>query len=468
MQIIMPKLGLTMTHGTITEWLKAPGDAVKAEEALCAYETEKVTLELSAPEDGVLADILAPAGTTVPAGAAVFEFVTGDEGRRTKDGGQGTGIRSQAAGNRDQVVAGDPQLPASSFQLSASGPLNATPKARTLARELGVDLTGIAGSGPDGRVQAQDVEAAHAAAQPASIKATPLARRIAATEGVDLRSIAGTGPEGTITREDVEQAVRRQASGDRGQESGAAPVSQAVQLPATSFQLPASSFRPHSALRRTIAERMSQSAFNAPHVTLMTEAEATNLVSARAQLNAEVPAADKISYNTLLAALTARALCEHPNVNARWEADGIRLLAEINVALAVDTERGLMTPVLREVDKLSLSAVQRGYAALLDRALAGRSLPDDFADGTFTITNLGGLDVDGFTPIINPPQAAILGVGRIVEKPVARDGAVVIRPMMTLSLSFDHRIVDGAPAAKFLQRVKQLVERPMALLLRDA
>ena len=213
---------------------------------------------------------------------------------------------------------------------------------------------------------------------------------------------------------------------------------------------------------------MSQSAFTAPHVTLMTEAEATNLVSARAQLNQEVPAADKISYNTLLAALTARALREHPNVNARWEADGIRLLAEINIALAVDTERGLMTPVLREVDTLNLPAIQRGYGELAARALAGKSLPDDFADGTFTITNLGGLDVDGFTPIINPPQAAILGVGRIVEKPVARDGAVVIRPMITLSLSFDHRIVDGAPAAKFLQRVKQLVERPMALLLRDA
>ena len=199
----------------------------------------------------------------------------------------------------------------------------------------------------------------------APIKATPLARRIAATEGVDLRSIAGTGPEGTITREDVEQAVRDQGSGVRGRESASTPVSQPVQLPATSFQQPASSFQPHSALRRTIAERMSQSAFTAPHVTLMTEAEATNLVSARAQLNQEVPAADKISYNTLLAALTARALREHPNVNARWEADGIRLLAEINIALAVDTERGLMTPVLREVDKLSLSAVQRGYGDCL-------------------------------------------------------------------------------------------------------
>ena len=323
-------------------------------------------------------------------------------------------------------------------------------------------------------MQAQDVEAAHAAVQPAPIKATPLARRIAAAEGIDLRSIAGTGPEGTITREDVEQAVRDQASGDRGQETGvrghesaAAPVSQAVQLPATSFQLPASSFRPHSALRRTIAERMSQSALNAPHVTLMTEAEATNLVSARAQLNAEVPAADKISYNTLLAALTARALREHPNVNRALGGRRHPAAGRDQHRAGRRYRRGLMTPVLREVDRLSLDAVQRGYAALLDRALTGKSLPDDFADGTFTITNLGGLDVDGFTPIINPPQAAILGVGRIVDKPVARDGAVVIRPMLTLSLSFDHRIVDGAPAAKFLQRIKQLVERPMALLLRE-
>jgi pyruvate/2-oxoglutarate dehydrogenase complex dihydrolipoamide acyltransferase (E2) component len=173
----------------------------------------------------------------------------------------------------------------------------------------------------------------------------------------------------------------------------------------------------------------------------------------------------KISFNTLIAALVARALREHPQLNSRLEPDGIHLLSQINIALAVDTERGLMTPVLPGVDELSLPAVQRGYDALFGRAMAGRSLPDDFVGGTFTITNLGALDVDGFTPIINPPQAAILGVGRIVEKPVAREGAVVIRPMVALSLSFDHRIVDGGPAARFLQRVKQLVERPMALLV---
>ena len=225
-------------------------------------------------------------------------------------------------------------------------------------------------------------------------------------------------------REDVEQALREQ--GGRRPEcrerrqtcERTEPRIAAASFP--SAPLPAGTLIPHTALRRTIAERMSQSAFTAPHVTLMTEAEATNLVSARAQLNQELPEADKIGYNALLAALTARALREHPDLNARWEADGIRLLPEINIALAVDTERGLMTPVLREVDRLSLVEVQRGYAALADRALAGKSLPEDFAGGTFTITNLGGLDVDGFTPIINPPQAAILGVGRILEKPVAR------------------------------------------------
>ncbi len=228
---------------------------------------------------------------------------------------------------------------------------------------------------------------------------------------------------------------------------------------------------PLNTLRRTIGERMAASAFTAPHVTLFTEADATNLVAARTQLNEELAlsasgtSATKLSYNTLLAALVARALKDFPRLNSRLEPDGLHLLAEINIALAVESERGLLTPVLRNVDTLKLPEIQRGYTELTGRALAGKSLPSDFDAGTFTITNLGSLDIDGFTPIINPPQAAILGVGRIIEKPVARAGAVVIRPMLVLSLSFDHRIEDGAPAARFLQRIKQLVERPLALLL---
>jgi pyruvate dehydrogenase E2 component (dihydrolipoamide acetyltransferase) len=355
----------------------------------------------------------------------------------------------------------------------------ATPKARALARAMHLDLAAIAGSGPDGRVQALDVQVLAAAeiagaAQPVPVKATPLARKIAASQGVDLRKLQGSGIEGMVTRADVEQALHQQAL--LHQAPAQTPERTLEQPQARPHSAPAPQpvpaegagrLVPHSVLRRTIAERMSQSAFTAPHVTLTTEAEATNLVSARAQLNQELPAEEKIGYNALLAALTARALAEHVHagLNARWEAEGIRLLDEINIALAVDTERGLMTPVLHAVNKLSIVAVQRGYAALTARALAGKSLPDDFAGGTFTITNLGAAEIDAFTPIINPPQAAILGVGRIVEKPVARDGAVVIRPMMVLSLSFDHRVVDGGPAARFLQRVKQLVERPMALLL---
>jgi pyruvate dehydrogenase E2 component (dihydrolipoamide acetyltransferase) len=430
MHIIMPKLGLTMTQGTITEWLKAPGDAVKAEEALCAYETEKVTLELVAPEDGVLIELLAAAGESVPAGAAVCEF------------------RTQAEGA--PIAPATPAAPA----------FTATPKARLLARENGIDLASLRGSGPEGRVQASDVLAACSApaAAPQPVKATPLARRIAREAGIELAALKGRGAEGTISREDVDEAIRAR---ETAQAPPAAPAGGDLEpKPQAGEQT-----IPHSALRRTIAERMSQSAFTAPHVTLTTEVDATNLVSARSQLNQELEGADKISYNALIAALVAKALAEHPNLNARWETDGIHLLPDVNIALAVDTDRGLMTPVLRSVDKLNLPAVQAGYAALVARALSGKSLPDDFAGGTFTITNLGGLDIDGFTPIINPPQAAILGIGRIVEKPVARDGVVVIRPMVTLSLSFDHRVVDGAPAGKFLQRVKQLVERPVALLL---
>jgi pyruvate dehydrogenase E2 component (dihydrolipoamide acetyltransferase) len=446
MQIILPKLGLTMTHGTITEWLKSPRDPVKAEEPLCAYETEKVTLELAAPEDGVLMEILVPAGVAVPAGTAVCEFRTSSE------------------------------EPASSPGVAAAGPISATPKARTLAHQRGVDLAGVEGSGPAGRVQASDVlamasiagRAAGATPAPlAPIRATPLARRMAAAEGIDLGALQGSGAEGTVTREDVEQALRELGSKPAAPVPAAQerePAGQAVQAP-TPRPVAGEQVIPHSSARRTIAERMSQSAFTAPHVTLMTEAEATNLVSARGQLNLELPAADKISYNALLAALVARALREHPGINARWEPDGIHLLPDINIALAVDTERGLMTPVLRNLDQLTLAMVQSGYSALVARALAGKSLPEDVAGGTFTITNLGASEIDGFTPIINPPQAAILGVGRIVDKPVARDGAVVIRSMVTLSLSFDHRVVDGGPAGKFLQRVKQLVERPMALLL---
>ncbi len=438
----MPKLGLTMTEATIKEWLKAPGDAVKKGEILFNYDTEKVSLDYEAPDDGVLIEIVVAAGITVPAGAVVCEYRTAAD-----------------------VQPAAPRAP-------GAGRVVATPKARRLAAGWQIDLAGIAGRGPGGRVQAADVEGARLAAQPAhaeeeAARATPVARRVAEAEGVNLNRLQGSGPAGRVMRADVERAAEAgdRKPGPENQEQGTGPSPYAP-LPA-----PSEVIIPLMGPRQVIAQRMAASAFTAPHVTLFTEAEATNLVSARVQLNQapaegprELAPEDKISYNALLAAIVARALREHPAFNSRIEADGIHLLPAVNVALAVDTERGLMTPVLEHADRLTLLAVQRGYAALIARALAGTSLPGDLAGGTFTISNLGHLGVDGFTPIINPPQAAILGVGQIADKPVAREGVVVVRAMMALSLSFDHRIADGAAAARFLARIKQLIERPIALL----
>ena len=221
---------------------------------------------------------------------------------------------------------------------------------------------------------------------------------------------------------------------------------------------------PLTGLRAIIAERLSAGWRERPQVTLTTEADATNLVSARQQVIAET--SDKISYDAFLVLLVARALREHPNVNATLTETGIAQLADINIGVAVDTERGLLVPVVHNANAKSLTEINLALRELAERAVAGRSLPDDLAGGTFTLTNLGMYEIDAFTPIINPPECAILGVGRIVSKPVGLNGQVVLRDMLALSLSFDHRLIDGAPAARFLQRVKQLVEWPFALALK--
>jgi pyruvate dehydrogenase E2 component (dihydrolipoamide acetyltransferase) len=218
-----------------------------------------------------------------------------------------------------------------------------------------------------------------------------------------------------------------------------------------------------SGLRAVIADRLSSSWQERPHVTLTSEADASNLVSARQQAIAEL--GQKVSYDSFLVALVARALTEHPFVNVRFTRAGIEEIAQINIGVAVDTERGLIVPVVRDAPGKSLVEIQQTLGDLVGRALASSSLPDDLTGGTFTLTNLGMFEIDAFTPIINPPESAILGVGRIVPKPIAVSREVVVRDMMTLSLSFDHRLIDGAPAARFLQRVKQLVERPFTLAL---
>jgi pyruvate dehydrogenase E2 component (dihydrolipoamide acetyltransferase) len=293
-------------------------------------------------------------------------------------------------------------------------------------------------------IVASDVGRAAQAAP--STQASPVARRIAEGASLDLTGVSGTGPRGRIMRQDVERALEQQDL-QQAPDTLAAPVGPEAL----------------SGLRAIIAQRLTASWRERPHVTVTTEADATNLVAARQQATAELER--KVSYDAFLVALVARALREHPAVSVRLTAAGLEQLSEINIGVAVDTERGLLVPVVRDAATKNLAQIQHTLQELVERTLSGKSLPDDLVGGTFTITNLGMFEIDAFTPIINPPESAILGVGRIVNKPVGLEGQIVLRDMMTLSLSFDHRLIDGAPAARFLQRIKQLIERPFALAL---
>ncbi len=449
MQLVMPKLGLTMTEGTLVRWLKAAGDTVQQGDILFEFESDKSLLEYEAPAGGVLTEILISAGETVPCGAPVAVLATAAD--RPIETEPPAAVPQPMA-----VPAQPPSLRSQPASQPATHPILATPAAKRLARESGIDLTTLTGRGPEGRIQLADVEQAveAAAAEPAPAKTgTPLAKRLAGEMGLDWTRLAGSGPGGRVVKEDVLLALLA-AQSELPPETA----------PARQAGIPVE-VQPLTGVRGVIARRMSESAFTAPHVTLFTEADATNLVWARAQLNAELGGVIKMSYNALLLAIVARALAEHPALNSCLVGEEIHYYQEIHLALAVDTERGLLAPVVRQVDKLNLIEIQQTVDGLIERAVAGQSSPDELNGGTFTLTNLGMYEVDGFTPIINQPQAAILGCGRIQAKPAALEDKVAVRQMMTLSLSFDHRLVDGGPAARFLQRVKQLVERPFALVI---
>jgi pyruvate dehydrogenase E2 component (dihydrolipoamide acetyltransferase) len=280
-------------------------------------------------------------------------------------------------------------------------------------------------------------------------KVTPVAANVAAQAGIDLTGVAGSGARGAITKADVEKAMTRPAP-------AALPDAEVINSV------------PLKGVRGIIFDRMAHSVHATARVTLVTEVDATSFVAAREQLKAGV--ADEWGfapgYNDLLAIIVARALREFPYMNARLNADGsaIEWLAHVNLGMAVDTERGLLVSVIRDADKKGLRAFGTEFRQLAERARAGKSLPDDLTGGTFTITNLGMYGIDAFTPVINLPETAILGVGRIAPKAVPRGDQIVACQMLTLSLAFDHRLVDGAPSARFLQRITQLIENPFLLL----
>lgn len=474
-KVLLPKLGQTMEEGTIVEWFKKEGDPINRGDALFSVESDKAVLEVEAKTKGVLRKILVQPGAKVPIMTLVGivgapdEDISGLLGEGAAEaGGAPMGApssRRRAEGDTQTAEAGGaPVRPGYGERAGMAAPVHAageriiaSPRARRVAAEKGVDLAYVAGSGPDGRIIEQDV-LAYAAAQP---KATPLARRLAAEAGIPLAEVAGDG--GRVTAEQVRAATSPLApylGRGAAAEDGGAPARERGEEPALG------TVTPMAGVRAIIADRMATSAHTTAAVTLQSVVDATELVALRTRLKdafaEELGFA--IGYNDLLAYIVARCLTEFPYMNARLEAEGIRYLPEVNMGLAVDSERGLLVTVIRGAQHMGVKQLAARLRELVARAREGKAQPDDLTGGTFTITNLGMFGVDMFTPIINLPECAILGVGRIRPEPVAEDGQVVVRQRMWLSLTFDHRLVDGAPAARFLQGIMRYIESPYLLL----
>ncbi len=431
-EVTIPKLGLTMTEAKIVEWLKRDGERVERGEPLVVVMTAKVTSEIEAPAAGVLHTLARPGEIGKVSEAIGFVLEPDEPVPEIKPAAaRRTTLEETTRETAPAPVASGPQRE-----------VRSSPAARRLARELGIDIARVRGSGRDGRITEKDVQRHADAASddeqtraPGSdiwqVQATPLARRMAEVEGLDLGQIEGTGPEGRVTEDDVLRAL----------EGRTAPVA-----------------APLSAMRQAIAERMMHSLQSTAQLTLTARADVTALVELRQILRQRWDR--PISYTDLIVKAVAVALREHPLLNSTLTDKGIVLHDEIDVGVAVALEHGLIVPVVRAADRRALLDLHRALQDLAGRARKGTLAVDEVSGGTFTITNLGMYGIETFTPIINPPEAAILGVGRIAEELALRNGQVVARSMMALSLTIDHRVVDGAPGAAFLQTVVQLLEHP--------
>ena len=445
-------LGQTMEEGTITKWLKQEGDKVEKGEPILEVMTDKVNLEVESPASGILRKIIAHADETVPIMALIGIIGEADEpiddllAERMVDGSWG--MVNGETPEPSPSLPTSPPIPSAASAISHE-PLAIpdrvfiSPRARRLAHENGISLDMFAGrgTGPNGRVVEKDVEAVIAESR---VKASPLAAKVAADQGIDIREVAGSGPRGKVMRDDVLQAAT----------SASFPVMEAKVIPFTG-------------IRKMVADNVAKSAQTAVHVTLTSEVDMTDAVKMRAQVLDEFERkyGTRLTYTDLIVKAVARAILDHPLVNGSLQGNEIRIAADVNIGVALALEVGLIVPVVRNADKKPVAQISSELKALVQKGKSGKLGGDEIHGGTFTISNLGTYGVDMFNPIITPGQSAILGVCRIAEKPMVVGGQVVVRSMMNLCLSFDHRVMDGAPAAQFLARVKELLELPYQLLI---
>lgn len=430
----MPKLGLTMNSGVVSQWSKKEGEFVAKGEVLMVVATDKLTFEVESPGEGVLLKIVVPSGTDVPVGETLAWL--GQEGETV----EAASAADDSAAPAEEKRVGEAALPAQregERRPAASG-LRATPLARKIARDGGVDLSLVEGSGPAGRIVRKDVDAYRAKKGP-EVKTSPVAAKMASDLGVDPASL---GKKDRVMKEDILRAAAH----------GAAPAED-VRIPLTP-------------MRRIIAQRMTLSHTTIPTASFQMEADCTALMAFRSRVKEEgAKRGVKISYNHILMKIAAAALKNVPMGNASLDGEEIILHGNINIGMAVAVEGGLLVPNVKGVQNKTLLQIAAETEQLVEQARSGRLALEDMQGGTFTITNLGMFGMQSFVPIVNPPEACILGVNAIADKPVVVDGAVVIRPMTVLSLVADHRIVDGAEAARLLARIRELVENPWLLLL---
>ena len=433
--VLLPQWGMNMEDGTLTRWLVNEGDEIAEGQPLVEVETAKINSELESPASGIVSHIMAAEGSLVKVGALVA--VIGEPGenppRPEPDAAAPAGTRRRQR-RRDARPTG-----AANRQV--------TPVARRLARDNGIDLDEVNGTGPRGRITEQDVRDAIEARQSRPrVQAPPRARMLARQEDIDLSDVAGSGPNGRITVADVEQAIaERDAVAAR-----ADAVGEVVPL---------------TGLRKIIADRMTMSVSTMAQVTLTTEADVTELLNLRESLVSEWrPHRIRPLDLDFIIAAASGALKAHPRLNAHLADGNVLLLKEINIGLAVAVPDGLVVPVLRGADSLDLLGIARQIRMLADKTRKNALGVDDMTGAGFTVTALSNYDIDVFTPIIDPPQVAILGLGRAIEKPVVVDGEIVVRSMMHLSVTFDHRALDGVPVAEFMRTLKASLESPGELV----
>jgi pyruvate dehydrogenase E2 component (dihydrolipoamide acetyltransferase) len=459
--VLMPKLGMTMEQGKLVSWSKSEKDSVQKGEIICIIETDKVTFEVESPGTGILMILMEPAENILVGTLMGYIAENQQEYDQLKQGkAPGAAAKPEVAPQPEKSAACwlDNAAPATS---SENGKLRASPAARVLAKKLGISLASCQGTGPKGRITTGDVQKGASATAatvsvkpPTSVNATPGARKLAKDKGISLAQIHGTGPNGTITRRDVIGSMK-----------GEALPTQAAAVPADFKGKRLLKEESMSTIRNTISCRMMESLECSAQMTAFGEWDITKLKQVRKLINEEAKKeGSKVSFPGLMVFFLSRVLNEMPVFNASVSGKNIQYWADVNIGVAVSVGDTLVVPVVHGAERKSLKEIQATLDNLIERARNKKLLPDDMGGGTFTLSNVGSYGSQWETVILNPPEVALLGIGAMEKKPVVRNDEIVIREMMPISLTFDHRIIDGATAGEFRNRMKRLVENPELII----